>query len=257
MRKAVFALLAVLAVIAGIFIYNADKSEMAADSCICGGSAKPASEILKTKSIYLSVRKSIVKVSMKTHAGSGIIWDINDKCVVIALNRHLLIEASDASVTFFDGMRADAKFLGLSQQYDIGFIYIEIGEIAGDTLHALRKVRLFDSDDIENSAEARNTFERSYTGLDVIQLGVNLDNGGIIFSKGYITSIDFSTVFNCFVIQTKCYARAGMSGGGMFDMDGRLLGMISGGSESDETYNIPSGTIKNEYQIIIQNNSVW
>jgi hypothetical protein len=50
-----------------------------------------------------------------------------------------------------------------------------------------------------------------------------------------------------------------MSGGGIFDSDGRLLGMISGGEvsddsskkESDITYSIPAGLIQTEYELLI------
>jgi hypothetical protein len=50
-----------------------------------------------------------------------------------------------------------------------------------------------------------------------------------------------------------------MSGGGIFDMKGRLLGMISGGEvlevskkkESGITYSIPAGLIQEEYEQIL------
>jgi hypothetical protein len=48
-----------------------------------------------------------------------------------------------------------------------------------------------------------------------------------------------------------------MSGGGIFDERGRLLGMVSGGDvssnkkESETTYSIPAKLIQEEYELII------
>jgi S1-C subfamily serine protease len=50
-----------------------------------------------------------------------------------------------------------------------------------------------------------------------------------------------------------------MSGGGVFDENGRLLGMVSGGDVSDEstkkeseiTYSIPASLVQEEYEQIL------
>lgn len=67
-------------------------------------------------------------------------------------------------------------------------------------------------------------------------------------------------LFNTMVLETDCFSKAGMSGGGVFGEDGRLLGMISGGDvlenakqrEAEVTYSIPPVLIATEYEILMQ-----
>ena len=272
MKKAVCAMLAVLMIIAYIFIGNSDRQNMQILSCIGGDGdnhfvqrtaamtelSEPQGESLRTKILYRLARMSIVRISMNEHAGSGLIWRMDSERLIIASNRHLLMEDTDADVIFCDGTHVQAKIFGYSQQYDIGFLYIETKEIPESVLRGINAVSplLYD---IEGSVQERNDFAGERIGTDIMQLGANLNEGGLLFAKGYIMAADFSSVFNCFMIQTKCYARAGMSGGGMFDENGQLIGMISGGDVSEDsssresgiTYNLPAGTIENEYLAIV------
>lgn len=63
-------------------------------------------------------------------------------------------------------------------------------------------------------------------------------------------------LFNTTVLETACFSKAGMSGGGVFGEDGMLLGMISGGAvpegaterEAEITYSIPPVLIAAEYE---------
>ncbi len=271
MKKAVCAMLAVLMVIGCIFIGNSDRHNIQILSCIEGGNhrfvqriatmtelSEPQGESPRTKILYRLAQRSIVRISMNEYAGSGLIWRMDGGRLIIASNRHLLMEDTDADVIFYDDTHAQAKIFGYSQQYDIGFLYVETKEIPESVICGMNAVTPLLCD-IEGSVQERNDFVGERIGTDIMQLGANLNGGGMLFSKGYIMAVNFSSVFNCFMIQTKCYARAGMSGGGMFDEDGRLLGMISGGDvggepsakESEITYNLPAGTIENEYLAIL------
>ena len=220
---------------------------------------EPEGESLKLRLVCGIAKKSVVKVLMREHAGSGLIWRMDSGRLIIASSRHLLMEDVYASVIFCDGTQTQARILGYSQQYDVGFLCIETKELSESTLRKINAVVPF-LDDIEGSVQVRSVFLSERAGADIIQLGVNLGEGGLMFSKGYIMAADFSPVFNCFMIQTKCYARAGMSGGGMFDESGQLIGMISGGDvsetssskESEVTYSLPAGTIENEYLAILR-----
>lgn len=65
-------------------------------------------------------------------------------------------------------------------------------------------------------------------------------------------------LFNTSVLETACFSRAGMSGGGVFDAGGHFLGLISGGEvpedaqvrEAEITYSIPPALIAAEYETV-------
>lgn len=243
------------------------KYEFTAMSCVSGQSARsmaetvmpeimaegvPDMENIKLQVIYRMARRSIVRIAVKEAAGSGIIWRLDDGIVIVS-SRHLLMGDVRAEVTFGSGETVEADVLGYSQQYDIGFVRIS-GEAVTDSI--LRGVCetvpvLYESE----SEEARDDFARRYFGKLVLQVGAVIDKGTADFSTGTIKGLGFVPLFNTTVLETACYSRAGMSGGGVFDGTGRLLGMISGGyvpegaeiREADLTYSLPPLLIEMEY----------
>ncbi len=207
--------------------------------------------------VYQLARRSVVKVTVKDSAGSGIIWKIDDG-IVIASSRHLLLKDVSAEVTFGNQETAKAAVMGYSQQYDIGFVRIPEKSVTGSILRDIYEAvpLLYESE----SEEAKKTFGQSYAGQRVLQVGAVLDRETANFSSGSIKGIHFVPLFNTNVLETACFSRAGMSGGGVFDESGRLLGMISGGDvpensekrEAELTYSIPPVLIQMEYEKILE-----
>jgi hypothetical protein len=203
--------------------------------------------------VYQLARRNIVKVTTKDAAGSGIIWKIGDSVIIVS-NKHLLMRDVKANVAFCNGETVDADVIGYSQQYDIGFL-----KVSGDliTVRILRDIYeavpvIYESsspDDIE-------PFNEKYVAKRIMQVGVDYDNQIVDYSVGNIGELRFEPLFNTNIVVTNCTAKAGMSGGGLFDSEGRLLGMISGGDvpegaerkESAITYSIPAGLIQEEFE---------
>ena len=104
----------------------------------------------------------------------------------------------------------------------------------------------------------RERFLKEYAESDVLQIGADLGSG-TNFSIGQLTGISFEPLFYTYVLETACYSKAGMSGGGVFDKNGRFLGLISGGDvpeeasvrEAETTYSIPAWLVEQEYGIIL------
>ena len=196
--------------------------------------------------VYQLARRSVVKVVVKDSAASGIVWKIGDEDIVIVSNRHLLMKDVAAKVTFYNGECADAEIIGYSQQYDIGFLRVS-GENA--TAKILR--------DIYEAVPAEYEMSESDSLADrpVLQIGADLNGDKSHFSTGSVLGFGYEPVFNTTVLKTKCYAKAGMSGGGVFDTSGRFLGMLSGGEvaedsairEAEISYSLPVMLIAQEY----------
>lgn len=201
--------------------------------------------------VYQLARRSVVKVVVKDSAGSGIVWKIDDENIVIVSNRHLLMKDVKAVVTFCNEESVDAEIIGYSQQYDIGFL-----KVSGEnmTVRVLRDI--YEAVPAEYETDSPDSFGGGYADRPVLQIGAGC------FSAGNIIGLGFEPVFNTNVLKTKCYSKAGMSGGGVFDAGGRLLGMLSGGEVADDaavreaevSYSLPVTLMAEEYDILLSLN---
>jgi hypothetical protein len=226
-------------------------------SCITGTENELEREDTAMYLVYQLARRNIVKVTVKSSAGSGIIWKINDDNIVIVSNKHILKNDVKANIVFCNGEEAVADVIGYSQQYDIGFVSIDKSYITDKLLRDIYEVvpDIYPSETSDDKSE----FLQEYGHSKIIQVGVNYDDNVVEFTIGTVKELEFIPLFNTNIVVSNCYAKAGMSGGGVFDDRGKLLGMISGGyvtaestkKESDVTYSIPAGLIQEEYEQIL------
>lgn len=199
--------------------------------------------------VYQLARRSVVKVAVKDSAAGGIVWKIGGEDIVIVSNRHLLMKDVTAKVTFYNGECADGEIIGYSQQYDIGFLRISPENVTAKILRDIYEAV---------PAEYELSALDSFADTPVLQIGADLSGNKEHFSMGSIIGIGYEPVFNTNVLKTRCYSKAGMSGGGVFDMGGRLLGMLSGGEvaedaqirEAEISYSLPVMLIADEFECL-------
>ena len=207
--------------------------------------------------IYQLARRSVVEIEVKNSVASGLIWKINDDSMIIASNRHLLMKDVKAKVSFCNNESTEAEIIGYSQQYDIGFLKLDIKDIPKKAIREIYEVvpliyNLEDNYDAES-------FRKDFCDKEVLHIGAVSDENSANVYAGIIKSVGFVPVFNTHVIISEGYSRAGMSGGGIFDRNGILLGMVSGGDVSDAsevkeaeiTYSIPAELIERELTLIL------
>jgi S1-C subfamily serine protease len=206
---------------------------------------------------YQLARRSVVKVIVKDFTGNGIIWKIDDEIIIVS-NKHLLGKDVKAEIIFCNGETFSADIVGYSQQYDIGFARISEAMVSNSVLREIYEAVpvLYEVD----SEDKREMFVQDWTGKRILQTGAAAGQRAADFSLGTIRGLQFVPLFNTMVLETDCFSKAGMSGGGVFGEDGRLLGMISGGDvlenakqrEAEVTYSIPPVLIATEYEILMQ-----
>lgn len=219
------------------------------------GEGEFCAEDMGMQIVYQLAKRSIVKVVVKDAAASGIIWRIEDGIVIVS-NKHLLIKDVTAGIVFGNGETVTADVVGYSQQYDIGFVKIPKGAVTDNVLRDIYEAVpiLYETE----SEEARTAFGLEYAARRVLQVGAVIDRNTANISVGSVVGLKYVPLFNTNVLETSCFSRAGMSGGGVFDEGGRCLGMISGGEvpedserrEAEITYSIPSVLIASEYEAI-------
>ncbi len=205
--------------------------------------------------VYQLARRSVVKVIVKDFTGNGIIWKIDDEIIIVS-NKHLLGKDVRAEIVFCNGETFHADIMGYSQQYDIGFVRIAEDAVSNSVLREIYEAVpvLYEAD----SEEKREAFAQNWVGKRILQTGAAAGQKAADFSLGTVSGIRFMPLFNTMVLETDCFSRAGMSGGGVFGEDGRLLGMISGGDVPENaeqrvaevTYSIPPALIATEYEML-------
>ena len=181
-----------------------------------------------------------------TSAGSGVIFS-NDGYIVT--NAHViegLVDESTLQVKIYTGDIFNAKVIGYDSRTDLAVIKI-------------------DADDLPYSSFANS--EDLALGQDVIAIGNPLGLG-ISCSNGIISALDKEIYLNdvyMTVMQTNAAVNAGNSGGGLFDIDGNLVGIVNAKKSSSSfstssvegmAYAIPSNTVIKIINDLIENGYV-
>lgn len=151
-------------------------------------------------------------------AGSGVI--ISDDGYIIT-NNHVIENALSITVTLYDGTTYSAEMVGTDEKTDIGVIKIDA--------HNLTAAEIGDSSLIQTGDTA------IVIGNPLGTLGGTVTNG-IVSATNREVTIDNETYE---LIQTNAAINSGNSGGGLFDGQGKLIGVVN---SKDSGYT-SSGTI--------------
>lgn len=198
---------------------------------------------------YENVKNCVVRVQMGNAHGSGILWKLKPDMVVVATNRHVLEywDDADSYVYFPQGYYMDARILGVSQQYDVGFVAVDATQFTYGELIRLRSARVDEA-----------VYSRLVRGdaMFCVDLGTTAGEGK--FYEATVEEPDkYIEDFGAVMLYGLGFAREGMSGGGTFDGRGYLIGMITGGTINYETASVPLPDLIAAYEEIMQREGNW
>lgn len=192
-----------------------------------------------------NVRDCVVRIHMGNAYGSGIIWNLTPDMVIIATNKHVLDywQDVDSYVYFPQGYYMDARILGVSDRKDVGFLAVDNGQFTYRELESLRKA----------SADMQ-VCEQLEQGSEMFCAGSGPEAGELLYYEGtvedtrrYIADLD------AYMLYGHGFARTGMSGGGMFDGYGHLIGMVTGGTLQNEVAGVLLDDLVEAYEQIVGN----
>lgn len=153
-----------------------------------------------------------------TSAGSGIIAAENDTELLIITNNHVVAGMETLEVTFIDGTSAQASIKGTDADMDLAVIAVPLENLTEETRKAIAIATLGDSDSLE-------------LGTYVIAIGNALGYGQAV-SDGMISALDREMTMEDGTvgkfIQTTAAINSGNSGGALFTIDGKVIGINSG-----------------------------
>lgn len=179
---------------------------------------------------------------MGTAYGSGVIFRMTADAVIIATNRHVLEYWDEASgvVWFPQGYFVDAAVIGSASKSDVGFLRVEGSELGYDALMRLRSVWM--DEDFESRQEQIKGF---CVGAD------RREQEPVFYEAVLEKDVRYIELFQEEMLYGHGFGREGMSGGGIFDDHGRLLGLLAGGTYQNEIAGVPADSVMEAYREIV------
>ena len=222
-------------------------------------------QFTETKIIYGAFGSQREEKNTYYSAGSGVFYEVDGGDAYVITNYHVVYDAdSDTGIA-----EEILCFLyGKEYQTDQVDYSIECSFVGGSLNYDLAVLKIEDSDVLRNSDVRAATFADSneiVVGQDAIAIG-NPEAGGIAVSQGIVsvdseyiqmTGADNVTEVEFRVIRTDAVVNEGNSGGGLFNANGELIGIVNAKVIADGVegigYALPSTLVKYVVENILDN----
>ena len=181
---------------------------------------------------------SMVRVQSGNLIGSGVIIEADSLCLRVATAAHVLEKWDGAAkITFDDGFEVSADKLIKAEKQDLAIL-----EIPRDAL--LEKDGMNVITDHGQVIKSATFDQQAYDNLEngdlVIALGSRTGVGEDAYAGVILQDYAYFADFDAYMILADVMVTPGMSGGGLFDAKGNLLGVICGISEEGEVAVAPA-----------------
>ena len=168
--------------------------------------------------------KSSVTIDSGNLSGSGNIWKIGKKTITVITASHVIDDKEDITVYFWNGDNAKAQIFTNNTEKDYCLLTVKVGDAEKIDISAVTPAK-----DLPVSGD--NIF--------MVIPDYNTASAGLVATPE-VYSEDFSqNVIYCYVDVNE-----GMSGGGLFNNNGKYLGLLLGGSDEGEGVFLSSSEIK-------------
>lgn len=178
-----------------------------------------AAEASRAKQVFRSASQSVVKVQTRTLQGSGVILESTGNDSYVVTNAHVVKGGIDSTV-LVGGRSYPARTVAEDEQLDLAVI-----KISGERLKGVRAVR--------------GSEPQVAVGDPVFAIGspIGLSN---TLSEGIVSGLRLRNGTS--LIQTSAAISKGSSGGGLFDAQGRLVGITTFKLANGENLNFAVNT---------------
>lgn len=217
-------------------------------SLLCGTASAATLVVIDLANMVDEISPSVVEVFTETKkvsswfqeyvtegAGSGVILTEDG---YIVTNHHVIDGASTIKVRLSNGQTYTAALTGTDEKTDLAVLKISAS--------GLTAARLADSSTVR-------------VGDFVIAIGNPLGELGGTVTEGIISAKDREITIDgeaMTLLQTSAAVNPGNSGGGLFDLDGELVGVVNAKSSGESieglAFAIPANTVKEITQELIQ-----
>lgn len=172
--------------------------------------------------------------------GSGVLCRVEEDRLLILTAAHVLEEA-DASVqvTFADGSCVSTEDFECFESGDFAVVRVAGSQVSEDTLEQCLCANI-----------DKASLDAAASGQGCIVMGSRSGVAGEAYEGVILDHWIFMEDYGQYMMWVKAEGRQGMSGGGLFDRQGHLLGIISGGNEDGELAVVPLSLILAEVELL-------
>ncbi len=203
---------------------------------------KPETDDTKTVSdeeFAISLMPCAVMVNAGEAQGSGVILDISNEMVTIVTAGHLMNGYNQGIITFNTGQAGFADVKYCSDKPDICIMTFSTDYIDSSLLKELDYAKNSESNYEKLNSEDKVMILGSATGV-----GSNATKGTVADKEFYVDDFDATMLY----LYADVYE--GMSGCGVYDEEGFLLGIIVGGTDNGEAVAVPLSQIYEKWEEI-------
>lgn len=222
--------------------------DISEDEMIAENTSLTAYGQISQEELIEHIKKSIVRIEVKvpdgaggenTMVGSGVIIDITDDYVDIVTARHVVEQTAKPLVYFNGGSSVYGIVLAYGKESDVAFVRVETGVLDEGIHESISKVKWVDND----------AYEALSLGEEVVLIGSVSEVAGSIQYGTLKEKEKFVELFQNHMLVCEASVAGGMSGGGTFSLDGKLIGIIVGTNGTD-TVNVAITDVMSEYRSI-------
>ena len=213
-----------------------------------GTSVAITSGLRSSVSIYCTyLTESMWGASMENYsAGSGVIYQMNKASgdALIITNYHVVYDSSSRSengiaedITVYlygsevSGMEMKATYVGGSMYYDLAVLHVKGSDILKNS--DATPVSIANSDEVQVGSTAIAIGNAEGSGISATSGVVSVDSEHIT-----MTASDGFTAVDYRVMRIDTAVNQGNSGGGLFDKNGKLIGIVNAKTMEDGVENI-------------------
>lgn len=180
----------------------------------------------------------MVQIIAGENIGSGIIYEAKNDTIIIVTAGHVLENLQDfLTVIFFDGWAVQSSDYILSANADLAFIRIPGEQIPKEHQEAYFYARA----DLDS-------FDGSSNGDGVILMGSLNGVAGNAYEGVLVEQWIYVEDFDGYMMLAEANAMEGMSGGGLFNQRGELLGILCGGNDQGQVAAVPLSILRAVYE---------
>lgn len=197
------------------------------------------------------LRSSVLQVFCGDYRGSGIVWEITAEEVTVISNAHLLKNGETCRVLCYAGVYYEAKVSRILEGCDIGFAVFPIEELKEDGVI------------LKAAVQSDRGKEELVQGEELVIYG-SMDSVAENFVEGYLIEAEREMELPGYdgaqplmlgglvkgsenEGKGKSAVDAGMSGSGIFDRTGKLIGILTGGDGESGFAAVPVWLFKDLY----------
>ncbi len=189
----------------------------------------------------------MVRILAGDRLGSGVIWEMNEQNTVILTAGHVLADTDCVEVTLVDGsvLKQENEEYGeswkivLSETVDLGILILPTAQISDESLDACRYASV-----------DKEAFDDLVNGDILIVMGCKEEVAGNAYEGKLTDPWIYMQDYSQYMMLAHTYAQPGMSGGGVFDQFGHLVGILSGADEKGNLAVVPLSLILTEVSIL-------